>query len=116
MLRNAWLSGAAGLTQCWAYLFAPGVSIVLVVLAFTFVGQALDEVLDPKLRRARGCQHQSAAASSAAPRPAAGAAGMPGAQSSTQGLGGGAHERHADDAHQRHGVERIHKASSRSAT
>jgi oligopeptide/dipeptide ABC transporter ATP-binding protein len=50
MLRNAWLSGAAGLPE-WAYLIAPGASIVLVVLAFTFVGQALDAVLDPKLRR-----------------------------------------------------------------
>ena len=50
MLRNAWLSGAASLPE-WAYLIAPGASVVLVVLAFTFVGQALDAVMDPKLRK-----------------------------------------------------------------
>ncbi len=50
MLRNSWASGAAGLPE-WLYLLPPGIAIVLVVLAFTFVGQALDEVLDPKLRK-----------------------------------------------------------------
>jgi peptide/nickel transport system permease protein len=50
MLRNAWQSGAAGIPE-WGYLFPPGIAIVLVVLGFTFVGQALDAVLDPKLRK-----------------------------------------------------------------
>ena len=50
MLRNSWASGAAGLPE-WLYLLPPGIAIVLVVLGFTFVGQALDEVLDPKLRK-----------------------------------------------------------------
>ena len=29
----------------------PGIAIVFVVLAFTFMGTAFDEVLDPKLRK-----------------------------------------------------------------
>jgi peptide/nickel transport system permease protein len=29
----------------------PGICVVLVVLSFTFIGYALDEVLNPKLRR-----------------------------------------------------------------
>ena len=50
MLHNAWDSGAAGLPAWW-YLLPPGIAIVLVVLAFTFMGTAFDEVLDPKLRK-----------------------------------------------------------------
>lgn len=50
MLRNAWLSGAAGIPAWW-YLLPPGIAIVLVVLAFNLVSSALDEVLDPKLRK-----------------------------------------------------------------
>ena len=33
------------------YLLPPGIAIVLVVVAFTFIGTAFDEVLDPKLRK-----------------------------------------------------------------
>ena len=50
MLHYAWVSGAAGLPAWW-YLLPPGIAIVLVVLAFTFMGTAFDEVLDPKLRK-----------------------------------------------------------------
>jgi peptide/nickel transport system permease protein len=50
MLHYAWDSGAAGLPAWW-YLMPPGVAIVLVVLAFTFMGTAFDEILDPKLRK-----------------------------------------------------------------
>ena len=50
MLHYAWTSGAAGLPAWW-YLMPPGVAIVLVVVAFTFIGTAFDEVLDPKLRK-----------------------------------------------------------------
>jgi peptide/nickel transport system permease protein len=31
-------------------VFPPGLAIVLVVLAFTMVGYALDDILNPKLR------------------------------------------------------------------
>jgi len=48
MLHYAWVNGAAGLPAWW-YLLPPGIAIVLVVLAFTFIGTAYDEVLDPKL-------------------------------------------------------------------
>ena len=50
MLHNAWVSGASGLPAWW-YLMPPGVAIILVVVAFTFMGTAFDEVLDPKLRK-----------------------------------------------------------------
>ena len=38
----------------WAWFVPPGVAVVLVVLAFTMIGAALDEVLDPRLRRRAG--------------------------------------------------------------
>lgn len=50
MLRNAWTSGGATLPAWW-YIGPAGLSIVAVVLAFTFVGRAFDAVLDPKLRK-----------------------------------------------------------------
>ncbi len=50
MLRNAWQSGATTI-PAWSYILAPGIAVVMVVLAFTFMGTAFDEILDPKLRR-----------------------------------------------------------------
>ena len=49
MLNEAFFTGggAAG-NQLW--LLAPGVAIIVVVLAFTMCGHALETVLDPKLR------------------------------------------------------------------
>jgi peptide/nickel transport system permease protein len=43
----------AGATSvgAWWWLVAPGVAIILVVLAFTMCGYALDEILNPRLRR-----------------------------------------------------------------
>ena len=38
-------------TGAWWYIVPPGVCVVLVVLAFTLVGQALEEILNPRLRR-----------------------------------------------------------------
>lgn len=49
MLRNAWISGAAGVPAWW-YLLPPGIAIILIVMAFSLMGTAFDEVLDPKLR------------------------------------------------------------------
>jgi peptide/nickel transport system permease protein len=43
-------SGAAT-AGWWWWLLPPGICIVLVTLAFTMVGYALDEVLSPRLRR-----------------------------------------------------------------
>jgi len=37
-------------TGAWWYIVPPGVCVVLVVLAFTLVGQALEEVFNPRLR------------------------------------------------------------------
>jgi peptide/nickel transport system permease protein len=50
MLHNAWGSGAATMPAWW-FIIPPGVAIVFVVLAFTFMGTAFDEILDPQLRR-----------------------------------------------------------------
>ncbi len=49
MLDLAFGSGAVSL-GAWAYLLAPGITIVIVVLAFTWVGHALENVLNPRLQ------------------------------------------------------------------
>ena len=50
MLDNAFAVGAIT-TGAWWYIVPPGVCVVLVVLAFTLVGQALEDVFNPRLRR-----------------------------------------------------------------
>jgi peptide/nickel transport system permease protein len=52
MLDDAFESGAVTV-EAWWYIVPPGLGIMLVVLAFTLVGQALEEVLDPRLRDQR---------------------------------------------------------------
>jgi len=53
MLQESFAAGA--LTQgAWWYYLPPGIGIMLVVLAFTLCGHALEEVLDPRLRERRG--------------------------------------------------------------
>jgi peptide/nickel transport system permease protein len=52
MLDDAFGVGAMT-TGAWWYIVPPGVCVVLVVLSFTLVGQALEEVLNPRLRRER---------------------------------------------------------------
>src|SRR5918992_2398611 len=49
MLDNAFEYGAVTLNAWW-YFVPPGLGIMLVALAFTLCGQALEEVLDPRLR------------------------------------------------------------------
>ncbi len=49
ILESARAAGAPGLGAWW-YFVPPGVGIVLVVLAFTLVGSALDDILNPKRR------------------------------------------------------------------
>jgi peptide/nickel transport system permease protein len=50
ILQSAFNAGAATAGNWW-WLVPPGVAIVLVVLAFTMCGYALDEILNPRLRR-----------------------------------------------------------------
>jgi peptide/nickel transport system permease protein len=50
ILGAAQEAGAPGLGAWWWYV-SPGVCIVLVVLAFTLIGGALDDLLNPKGRR-----------------------------------------------------------------
>ena len=47
ILASAQSAGAPGLLAWW-YIAAPAVSVVLVVVAFTLVGNALDDLLNPK--------------------------------------------------------------------
>ncbi|MEV4175043.1 ABC transporter permease [Nonomuraea sp. NPDC049709] len=50
MLRGSYDWGAA--TQgAWWYILIPGLAILVVVMAFTLVGRALEAVLNPRLRR-----------------------------------------------------------------
>ena len=52
LLEAARSAGAPGLGAWW-YFMPPGVCIVLVVLAFTLLGGALDDLLNPRLRARR---------------------------------------------------------------
>ncbi|GAA1475723.1 ABC transporter permease [Nocardioides aestuarii] len=49
MLDDAYSVGAIT-TGSWWFIVPPGLAVVLVVLAFNLVGQALEDVLDPRLR------------------------------------------------------------------
>jgi peptide/nickel transport system permease protein len=49
MLEDAFSNGATTLGWWW-WIAAPGVCIVLVVLSFTMIGFALDDIINPKLR------------------------------------------------------------------
>jgi peptide/nickel transport system permease protein len=52
MLHFAFESGAIG-RGAWWYFVPPGLGIVIVVLAFTLTGHAIDEALNPRLRGSR---------------------------------------------------------------
>jgi peptide/nickel transport system permease protein len=52
MLHNAFNSGAMS-SGAWAYTLTPGVGIVIMVLAFSLIGHALDRVMNPLRRGAR---------------------------------------------------------------
>jgi peptide/nickel transport system permease protein len=49
MLDDAYGVGAIT-TGSWWFIVPPGLAVVLVVLSFNLVGQALEDVLDPRLR------------------------------------------------------------------
>jgi peptide/nickel transport system permease protein len=49
MLDNAFSNGALSLGAWW-YLVPPGICVILVVLSFTLIGQALEEIFNPRLR------------------------------------------------------------------
>jgi peptide/nickel transport system permease protein len=52
ILSSAQDSGAPGLGAWW-YIAPPAACVVLVVLGFTLVGNALDDVLNPRARSRR---------------------------------------------------------------
>jgi len=51
ILENAYDEGSATIPEQNLFIIMPGLAIVIVVLGFTFVGYAMDEVLNPKLRK-----------------------------------------------------------------
>lgn len=53
LLDNAFETGAVTAEAWWAFV-PPGLGIMLVALAFTLCGTALEEILDPRLRDRRG--------------------------------------------------------------
>ena len=50
ILEQAFANGAV-IAGNWWWIIPPGLAVVLVVLAFTMIGYALDEILNPRLRR-----------------------------------------------------------------
>ncbi len=50
MLENSYEQGAFT-SFAWWWIFFPGASIVLLIMAFYLIGDALDDVMNPKLRR-----------------------------------------------------------------
>jgi peptide/nickel transport system permease protein len=52
MLDEAFTAGALT-REAWWYYLPPGLGIMLVVLSFVLVGQALEEILDPRLKERR---------------------------------------------------------------
>ncbi|MFT4011073.1 MAG: ABC transporter permease [Nocardioidaceae bacterium] len=50
MLEDAFDVGAMT-TGAWWFILPPGICVVLVVLSFTLIGQALEEIFNPRLRR-----------------------------------------------------------------
>lgn len=50
LLEEAYTAGAA-INGPYPFVIMPGLCIVVVVLGFTFIGYAMDEVLNPKLRK-----------------------------------------------------------------
>jgi peptide/nickel transport system permease protein len=50
IIENAFDAGATSLGAWW-WLVSPGVAIVLVVVAFTMCGYAMDDILNPRLRQ-----------------------------------------------------------------
>ena len=52
MLDEAFAAGALTRNAWWYYL-PPGLGIMAVVLAFVLIGQALEQILDPRLRERR---------------------------------------------------------------
>jgi peptide/nickel transport system permease protein len=51
MLEHVFNAGGTEVPSATVYLLAPGIAVVLLVLAFNLMGTAFDEVLDPKLRK-----------------------------------------------------------------
>jgi peptide/nickel transport system permease protein len=81
MLQHVFDAGGTQVPTAQAYLLAPGIAVVLLVLAFNLMGTAFDEVLDPKLRRREEIRTERPSLEAREPREAAtGADGLQAAQ------------------------------------
>lgn len=49
MLEDAFTAGAIT-NEAWWFFIPPGICVILVVLSFTLIGQALEEIFNPRLR------------------------------------------------------------------
>jgi len=52
MLQEAYQAGALT-REAWWWFLPPGLGIMAVVIAFTLIGTALEEIFDPRLRERR---------------------------------------------------------------
>lgn len=76
ILEESYDAGALTLGM-WAWFVPPGLSVILVVLAFTLVGNAFDEIVDPRLRARRAVSAEDASLASAAAATGGVASGTP---------------------------------------
>jgi len=52
MIQEAFNAGAMS-NGYWWWILPPGICVILVTMAFTLVGYALEEILDPRLRNSK---------------------------------------------------------------
>jgi len=71
ILEESFAAGALTLGR-FAWFVPPGLAVVLVVLAFTLIGGAFDEILDPRLRARGGAGHDHEATGEDVAAPLAG--------------------------------------------
>ena len=50
MINQAFFQGAVS-AGAWWYLLPPGIAIVIVALAFTMIGRAVENILNPRMTR-----------------------------------------------------------------
>jgi hypothetical protein len=88
MLEHVFDAGGTEVPSAMAYLLAPGIAVVLSVLAFNLMGTAFDEVLDPKLRKREESGSESRLSTGGVASPPAGRDGQAALTPSDASAGG----------------------------
>ncbi len=88
MLEHVFDAGGTEVPSAMAYLLAPGIAVVLIVLAFNLMGTAFDEVLDPKLRKREESGSESRLSTGGVASPPAGGDGQAALTPSDASAGG----------------------------